>query len=266
MLYFPILRIRSLELQLRELSVAQSIALAAMPPHLEQAGATAFLRAATQSATGAAGSDPLHWTVQQRTLAVAHYLSVVSDDGPDFAIGAARYSDYLDAAADHPHEPRTPHSGILGEVGGDTWSIRHLTGAMAESVERLIGEVRDAHDVPLPVRLHWTIGAMAAQLVRYGDDAAPSVEDGAALDAYLLLRMQTLAQYPESDFSQLLNLFFIGQEKLHHLLRIGFGDEGIVVLPRENVKEAGGALLPPARFPVHALIGTLAIGFAKKSL
>lgn len=260
MQHFPILRVHGLQLQLRELTIAQAVALAAMPPHCEQAGVTAFLRAATQSAAGAAGSDPLHWTVQQRTLAVAHYLSVVSDDGPDFLIGQARYSDYLDAAADSHAQP-----AILGEVAGDNWSIVHLTGAMAESIERLAGEVRDAHDGSLTARLHWTIGAMAAQLTRTGDASAP-VEDGAALDTYLQQRMRVFAQYPESDFSQLLELFFAGQERLHHLLRIGFGDEGIVILPRENEKEAGGELLPPARFSFYAPIGAVAAGFAKKPI
>ena len=44
MIYFPPLRTRRLTVQLRELSIGDSLTLAAMPGHMEEASTTAFLR------------------------------------------------------------------------------------------------------------------------------------------------------------------------------------------------------------------------------
>ena len=95
MIHFPILRTRRLTVQLRELPIAESIAVASMPPHLYEASCTAFLRGAIETVDGI--SDPAQWTVQERTLAVCHYLACTLEDGPDFAVGNGRFSDYLDA-------------------------------------------------------------------------------------------------------------------------------------------------------------------------
>jgi hypothetical protein len=249
MIHIPLLRTRRLTVQLRELSIGESVAIAAMPPHLEQATATAFLRAAVQSAQGI--ENPSNWTVQERTLAVAHYLAVTSDDGPDFALGGGRYSDYLDGAADI----KTQTAQIeVGEVGGDTWHIRHLTGAMAESIERMAGEVQDAMGKPLSGRLHWLLGAMAAQMVRSNEDMPNADTPDGAFDEFLVARMKIMGAFPESDFSALMALHSAGREKLHHLFDIEFDKDGIIVMP----KGGAAANLPPARFPAHACLTRMA--------
>jgi len=233
MIYFPPLRTRRLAVQLRELSIGDAIAIGNMPEKLEQAATTAFLRAAVGEAGGIA--DPLLWTVQERILAVAHYLVLTADDGPDFSIGEARYSHYADMSSDCPDAPV-----LLGELAGDAWSIRHLTGHAAEAIERTEG------DIGLTGRNHWVFGAMAAQLVREGEDCQEQFAD-----EWLVQRMNVLAAFPESNFIHLMGMFYAGLDKLGHLFRLGFDYHGIHCLPNAQAEREGLAL-PPARFPAHA--------------
>jgi hypothetical protein len=205
MIYFPPLRTRRLTLQLRELSIGDSLALAAMPGHMEEASTTAFLRAAVDTSKSAGSDDPANWTVQERILAVCHYLSATTEDGPNFSLGEGRYSDYLQGEADIQTLAQAVE---VGEVGGDTWAVRHLTGAMAESIERMAGEVEG-----LSGRLHWLFGAMAAQLVRVGEDVPDSTAEG-IFEEHLLSRMRVLKGYPESDFARLMALYLDGRRGL----------------------------------------------------
>lgn len=251
MIYFPPLRTRRLTVQLRELSIGESIAIAAMPIEYEEAACTAFLRLAVESVQGIA--DPAGWTVQERMLAVCHYLAKTTEDGPDFSLGdsGARYSDYLDGANDiQPQEPQVE----VGVVGGDTWHMRHLTGAMAESIERMAGEVHDASGKPLAGRLHWILGAMAAQMLRTGEDVPDASDGEGAFDEFLVARMKVISAFPESDFASLMAIYFAGRGKLHHLFWTEFNADGIVAMPREG----GAANLPPARFPVHTCLSRMA--------
>lgn len=255
MIHFPLLRTRRLTVQLRELSISESVAVAGMPAHFSEAECTAFLRAAVQTAQGI--DDPAGWTVQERMLAVAHYLAATAEDGPDFALGEGHYSDYLDGANDIQTQT---HQVEVGEVGGDAWSIRHLTGAMAESIERMAGEVLDASGNPLSGRLHWILGAMAAQMVRSGESVPGADLAEGAFDEFLVARMKIMSAFPESDFSALMALYFAGREKLHHLFKIEFSKDGIVAMPK------GGAAvnLPPARFPVRSCLSRVALELVGK--
>lgn len=251
MINFPPLRTRRLTVQLKELSIGDSIAIAAMPTHLNESTCTTFLRKALESSKGIA--DPANWTVQERMLAVCHYLAAVSEDGPDFSIGDGRYSDYLDGAADISIAMQ---SVPVGELGGDKWSVRHLTGAMAESIERMNGEVEG-----IGGRLHWLLGSMASQMVMEGE-AIPDIADSDGIfDEFLVKKMRVLAGFPDSDFSTLISMYGYGRGKLHHLFDYEFDASGIVSLPKGGVD----ASLPPARFPVSACLSDLARELGRQS-
>lgn len=241
-IYFPPLRTKRLRVQLRELTIGESLKLAAMPPDKPEANCTAFLRFAAADTTGV--PDPAQWTVAERLLVVCQYMAATLDDGPDFAVGdAAHYSDYLNGERDIE-----PDAVLVGEVGGDVWRARHLTGGMAEAIERLDGEQSGVSG-----RLHWLYGAMAAQLVREGEEA-PTPEDGeGAYDEWLLARMATLLAYPDSDAELLMGLFLTAREQMQHLFQIEFAQDGIVVMPK-----GGAATLPPARFPAHSCLSEFA--------
>lgn len=252
MIYYPVLRMRRLTVQLRELSIGESIKIASIPVHLKEASITAMLRFAVESVKGKdIIEDPAHWTVQERIMAVCHYLASISDGEPDFTIGKGRYSDYLDGGSD---------SGLMesdiniGEVGGDIWHIRHLTGAMAESIERLSGELDG-----ISGRLHWLLGGMAAQLTIEGENSPNPIDGEGKFDQFLVDRMKVMAGYPESDFNALLGLYFAGREKLHHLFHIEFDNNEIVSLPK------GGAAsdLPPARFPVSTCLSRVVLDLVR---
>lgn len=244
MIHIPTLRTKRLTLQLRELSIGDSLAVLAIPEQLEQATTTEFLKRAMQDVKGIA--DPANWTVQERAMATAHYMSSVADDGPDFSVGHGKYSDYLDASSDYKTD-----TVQAGELGGDVWLLRHLTGAMAESIERLQGEVTG-----ISGRLHWMIGAMAAQMIRDVDRNDGDPEHG-AIDEWMLTRMQTFVGYPESDFAAMVAMFQSARGKLKHLFHVDFSDTGLIFLPKGGDE---AEMLPPARFPAYSCISEFTRG------
>ena len=247
---FPLLRTRRLTVKLKELSIGAAISLANMPAHMEESMRTEFLRHTVD--TVQSGSENVtDWTVQERVMAVAHYLASVMPDGPDFSLGAGNYSDYLDGAADISI---AMNRISIGEVGGDNWEIQHLTGAMAESIERLSGEFDQ-----LSPRLHWIIGAMAAQLIRVGE-TPPDLSSDGLYDEWLLSRIQVFMEFPESDFEQLMAAYSIGRKNLHHLFAYSFDDYGMVILPKTGGTEG----LPSARFPVRSAISRMALDMEGK--
>lgn len=243
MRFFPILRTRRLTVQLRELSIGQSIKLAAIPTHLQELATSQFIKYAIESASGI--ENPLDWTAQERILVTGHYLAAISDY-PDFSLGAGKYSDYLDGSKDVDKAFKPLE---LSSVGGDEWSLTHLTGRMVEAIERLSGELLD-----IPARLHWLLGGMAAQLIRKGEEL-PNLDTEGSYDEWLLDRMKVFSAFPESDFEAIIILYQTGREQLQHLFNIEFDDEGIITLPK---KGADGSL-PPARFPVRTCLSKLSL-------
>lgn len=240
MIHFPVLRTRRLTVRMKELAMIDAIGLAAIPPHLNEEATTAFLHAAVDDVQGVV--NPEDWTVQERTMAICHYMASTLDDGPDFSLagGKARFSDYLLGEKDYPGEQVD-----VGTIEGDRWETRHLTGAMAGSIERLQGELPGVSG-----HAHWRIGRMAAQLIVNGD-AVPDVGD---VDAGLLARMRVIANYPESAFVQLLDAFEKARPELDHLFLLDTDEHGLMALPREGC----AADMPPARFPVGTCITGLA--------
>ncbi len=247
MIHFSELRMRRMTVQLRELSIKESIEIAAIPSHLDQSSYTSFLRYAVSSTESNVAeldlSDPAKWTVQERMMAVCHYLAFTTGSDLDFEVGDGKYSDYLnidqgDSAA-FSGEPIE-----VGDVGGDVWFIKHLTGEMAQSIERLDGEIQGVSG-----RLHWILGGMAAQLYMKSDDSA--AEDQGDIDQMLLQKMNVFSAFSESDFVDLVSLYYAAREKLNHIFVIDFSDNGIVALPREG---GDASNLHPARFPSHACV------------
>lgn len=251
MIHFPILRTRRLTVQLKELSIGESIAIAAMPSHLEEAATTAFLQKAVASVKGI--ENPANWTVQERMMVVCHYLAAVSEDGPDFVVGDGHYSDYLDGGTD---VVATENKIEIGEIEGDIWMLQHLTGLMSESIERIQGEIDGVTG-----QLHWLLGAMSAQLVRQGEEVPDPVNGEGAYDEFLLERIRTISGFPESDFAKLMNAYMAGCDALHHLFRIEISNDGLVALPKGGAAKS----LPPARFPVRSCVSRLAKVLGRKS-
>lgn len=236
-MHFIPLRTRRFTVQLKELSIGQSIALAGFNEKTEQAALTEFLRMATSTVKGI--DDPAKWTITERVFTLCHYLSSMLPDGPDFSVGSYKYSDYMGGS----ESSKEGEEIELGELSGDVWLIRNLTGAMAESIERLVD------DSGLNGCLHWVIGAMAAQLTRKGEIVP---EDD--LDEWLLDRMKVIVAFPESDFIQLSSLFYEGSERLNNWFNFTFDADGVLILPREGAEDD----VPPARFLVRACISKFA--------
>lgn len=276
MLHFSKLSTRRLREQMRELNIGESVAVAKFPDSQEEAAVTAMLRACCTSSTGAPGLDPLHWTLQERTLGIAHYLMAMDPMNPDFELGSdGHFSDYLQAESD-VEIASLERPIVLGELEGDHWGMQHLLGYMLEAIERTEGMVA-IPGVPgecMRGSLHWTFGTMAAQLVRVQIDSEGNVMDlmnpapdplqVGVYDDWLIQAMTVLASYPDSTFVQLKILYGAGKQRQHHLFDWVLSRTGRpVILP--NPKKEAAAVLPPATFPALACLSPVARSLGGKS-
>lgn len=236
MIHFPPLRTGRLDVQLRELTISEAVALAATTPGRHEAGVAEMLRHVVKSA-GGEHSEPGRWTVQERMLVVGHYLSCVSD-AADFELGSSRFSSYLD----HQHDS-APQSVDIGELCGDRWECRQLTGDQAAAMEQVCRS-----------RFDWVRADMAARMHCAGDAAPPdaSAEPGRYAD-WLSDRVKAFGHLPESDFAELFAGYRVGLAELHHLFVLGFDDQGHVALGRDPVADTA-----PARFPVSSCLSRVA--------
>lgn len=245
MLFIPVLRTARFTLALKEIAMLNAIKLANMPESQAEQQTTFLINAITENVEGL--ENPLYWTVQERMLCVGHYIAATQDESPDFAIGEARFSNYLQAEKQYQHDICD-----LGEYEEDHWTAVPLLGVMAETIERLEGAIEGIES-----RTHWYLGCMACQLI----------PNGAALDyeshnyeAQVLERMVVLSQIPETNFLHLMGLLTKAHQYFNHIFDIAITDIGIAVLPRE-----GEANLPYARFPAHTAITTISQQLSGKS-
>lgn len=260
MIHFDKLTTSRLNVQLRELPIAEAIRVARMPNLAVEAEATVFLRAAI--ADGGPLPDPELWTVQERNLAVCHYLMCIQPEGQsrDFAVGTlGKFSDYFDGKTDIP--AGTAEEPVdLGVVDGTHYGLRHLLGYMAEGIERTAPLMLPADADDDDRRLHWVFGCMAAQLVELSPTADVPQDPGPGLpgayDDWLMAFITGLQQMPESEFTRLLAAYMQGQEKLRHLFDWEISPYGGVQF--KPGKEAA-ADLPPATFPSRTCLSPTAI-------
>jgi hypothetical protein len=229
MIHIPALRLKRCTIELAELTIGDAISLASMPVQQEQALITQMLKFSATSISNDLTPETL--TVQERAAFVAHYLSATSGT-PDFPIGSSdgksgRLTDYVDYSNEYPVDTIG-----LGELHGDRWSIRQLTGAMAGAIERTDGEILSGY-------AHWLVGCMAAQMFRNDDQFIPPSN---AIDAWIVERMRILLAINSSGFTSLVSMFLVGRPRLDHLFLIDLHSSGGIVF------KSRGADLPAARF------------------
>lgn len=241
MLLFQPIKTRRICVRLKELTIGQAIALCKLPADRHELMTTEFLRQVAANAEAPTldyVTDPRLWTVQERARMVCHYLAQVSDDGPDFAVGAGKLTDYLDFTSDIVMNGRCSDPDMPG------WSFGPLLGGHVELLER-----------SCTTRGEWLIGSIACQAVPTdrADDllSLPDIEQLAELDR----RIAAIKDLPESEFEALLMAYDNATGvSLHHFLHVAFDGDGVVFESRE-------AGLAPARFLANSCIG-----FAARSI
>lgn len=245
MLHIPVLRSARFTVQLKEVAMLNAIRLANMPDHISEKQNTFLINSIIESVEGV--ENPLLWTVQERMFCIGHYIAATQDESPDFEVGEAHYSDYLQGEKQYQFD-----TVDLGEYEGDNWSAVPLLGIMAETIESLEGEIEGVEK-----RTHWYLGCMACQLIpndRLLDHNAPDY------DRQVLEKMVILSQMPESVFIYLLGLLHQANEHFNHLFKVAVTDVGIAALAKN-----GGSNMPYARFPAHTAITTLSKQLSGKS-
>lgn len=241
MIVFSVLRTKRMVLELKELSISDSIYLCKLPLVQHEFATTKLLERIVGSASDKTGlvSNPLDFTLQERAFIVAHYLAHTGDE-PNFIIDKGHFSDYI---FDSASEPKTIE---LGEFNGDFWIFNPITGRHSESIERLI------LDESLPSGFEgWLFGAMAAALTTK-DSQEPDYSElpDDNIDEILLKKAELISSLPESTFHQLLSIFYHGLNQTNHLLKLAISDDGFVFEPVAGEVEG----LPPVRFQVNTCI------------
>lgn len=233
MILFPYLRTKRIAVQLRELTLGNSIALCKLPPDRHEAVTTEFLKMVAASAEQPTAKhivNPRLMTVQERTLLVCHYLSNVSDEGADFAVGEAGHlSDYVVFDADLESEVVD-----LGQVNGKDMRMRPLLGVHAEMLERLCTN-----------RGEWVTGMMACQVHDSSDEAPDfaTMTDPKLLE-WVKSRMDAVLALPESEFEALYLAHASGLAKQRHFFSVSVDDGGLTF----EVQNTEAGHQHPARF------------------
>lgn len=241
MIYFPPLSTKRLNVQLRELTIQQAIDLAATPIGRHEVTTQRFITSVVESSTGPE-KDPLRWTVEERMMVLAHYLSCVSEEGANFSLGGeAKFSDFLhaDGAPDFG-----PEWVAVGEACGSEWRAHQVNGAQARAME---GACRS--------QLDWMFAELAVRM-RPVDDTKPppdAVDEPEQFSEWLAARMGEVKALPESDFGVLFVLLRAGQEQLRHIFRVELDAEGFFAVSKEM--EGGRAA---GRFLVSSAVTDLA--------
>ncbi len=241
MIHFPPLRTKRLNVQLRELTIQQAIDLAATPLKKHETATQALLKFVVEESAGAA-SNPLAWTVEERMMAVAHYLSCVSEESADFSVGDARFTDFVLFGRD-----TAPDAVEAGLACGSDWHMHQVNGAQALAMEAVCTS-----------RWDWVVADMAVRM-RPTDETQPppdAIEDPEAFGDWLTARMQDVRSLPESDFSELFVLMTMAADKARHLFSIDVDAEGYFAWAGK-----GGDQPVAARFPVSAAILDLTRSF-----
>lgn len=244
------LRTPRLQVEMRELSARDAIALCQLPVDSHEHGITRLLQAVvvpTDNPREGQVTDPRLWSVQERGLAVAHYLNHVI--GEDFAIGdgGAVFSDYL--LPEGIGAPPAPEP--LGEIAGKEWFIQPLLGWHAEAIERLVeaGELKlnEQEDGNLG---GWLLGAMGAQI--YSADQEPLDLANAldsAIDSAIDERADALLNLGQTDFMQLVQAYYLAEPLMAHIFYMTVGVDGFVFMPSREVP-----VQTPARFHFSAAL------------
>jgi hypothetical protein len=239
MQFIPVLRTKRITMHFREPTIIEAIEIAGMDPARHELGVTRLLGCVVERVEC---EDPrlkncLAWTVQERMMAVGHYLAAVADDGPDFSIGDYRFTSYLRVEVDYPA------ASVEVALSDAPREVHQLIGAEAEAIEAFAESRRD-----------WVFAALAAQVRVPGEIVPDPVERRADYDAWLRQRVEALKGSSESAFVELVAAQIDGQNRLAHLFNIGIGADGFVALPATE----GEAGIPPARFLVASCVTPLA--------
>jgi len=252
MITFAPLRTRRLDVQLQELSIGDEIALCHLPELAHEKSLTTFLERAVEAANAPTErhvASPRAWSVGERLMVLAHYCTHTREDGPDYAVtDVSRLSDYLDISKDANAAP------AAFEACGDRWVLRPLIGAAVEVLEGLQGQME------LRGREFWIVGAMSAQLLREGEAIPDPASEFAEYGEWLQRRIVTMTAMPGSGFDVLFARYAEAMQAGGQFFRIWFDEQGVIVLPKE-----AGAVTPPARFPVHSAVGTVAFSLTGKA-
>lgn len=244
MITLPHTRTRRLSVRLTELTLGQAIAICKLPGERNELTTTELLRAIARDAEKPRDTyitSPLLWTVEERTLLTCIYLAHVTPDGPNFSVGNAKLSDYIDFNRD-----LTTDEIDLGEVAGKARVMRPLLGIHTQALEVLCGS-----------RGEWIIGAMACCLYSPADtEPAPdwSEMSDMAAQAWVKARMDKLKELPESRFDALYEAYFRGAASMAHFVNIGFDDDGMVFTANG---EGGAGAFAPARFPAISCVSDI---------
>lgn len=252
MITFTSIRTTRFTFTLQELSLGDARFLIEIQNNEQQRGE--FLKRAIKS---------IHWnkeqekafnlgelTVQERLYIECMYLSSTSDT-PNFIVSNGKLSDFLMSLKQFNPDM---NEASVGEIDGQEWFIRPLTGAMLEIIEDILFQ-KDKCE-----RIDWIIASMASQFFKKKNEIEPvdPYLSPVEYEEYIKNMIDVFNSLPESAFAEFLSVFFtIGLPKITHFFNINFDDKGVICMPAEEEKE--GLELNPARFLSVSAISSITL-------
>lgn len=235
--YQPLLTKR-INVSMHQIKIIDARRILSMTSSLFESETTAFLEAVIDPINEDSDThinNPRLWTVEERSLAIAHYHMNAGDD-PDFTVASqngiqSKLSNYL-----QDKDFGVDEFIIPSKINDKKYKIIPLLGAMAESIEILNGSIDG-----LLGYSHWLMSCVAAQLVDIADSDIPDVLSSEYPD-WIKARIEELDNLSEDELHELVDAYMLYKSELFHLFSTGLSDEGVVVLPVE-VEHA------PTRFP-----------------
>lgn len=241
---------------LRELQTGQVQELCKIPVQYEQRTVTAFLRSIMRPIERKTGSpaldDPLYWSVNERMYVTACYMADMLDDGPNFALGELRLSDYLLTNTDYV-------SQVEFEFEGEQLLFSPLLGYQAEAIESLLETGRFEKTF-----LNWTAGYMAACMRGVLDEAPGQYSDPNQYQDLLAERIEKILTIPESRFALLYSAFTEAALSAQHFVHATVTRYGVVAVQVTDPVTPEGqevAVRATARFRPRSAVskGTLSL-------
>lgn len=252
---FHTVRTDRLTVKLKELDLGSLKALAKMPAEHDHAWTTAMLNCCIEEIeTGPA--DVRDWTVSERIFVKTQYMACTLESGPNFLVhdpkdgsDPVRLIDYLQTERDYT-DGEIPVKSFTGEK----MIVRHLTGRMAESIERVVG--RFVGQTQLSA---WEMCLIAVQYDEPGGQL-PDVES--LLDQTIIERVEAMDKLTGLQFMQIYAQWRTGFAQLQHLVQLSPSlNDGLVCIGTGG--RAG--IVPPAVFPVAATLPAFAFSMVGKS-
>jgi hypothetical protein len=220
MLTFPIIDLGSRSIQIREITIGESLKVARIPEPKNEHRLSLFLSSILDD-----DDLPKKLSVQERYFVLMEYLDASKDTqiGVNFDFAKYRITDPDD---------------WVKEITIEGVTVKHLTGSHVELLEDACDDLAD-----------WFIGSMLMRTDREGFIPIDETDSRANQLKALSERIKVFEGMPQSEADDFTQIYLSACEQMAFHLRTSVDQQGITILPNGGTDDA------PARFRASTSFG-----------